>query len=352
MKHNKESKPPKICPVCKRVFDKLFRKTTIYCSDVCRAKARKEYLKIYLARKKRVSNAQINDSKHEVKSEHSFIYTCLQCKETGTSNRKNRKFCSRACLTKFYSLKNAQKQKEERRKNKSVVCPMCNTSFYPMRKNQVLCYRKECGSGYELGFEGHKKHISYHSMYSNKETEKVSKGSACKIVICSIIDNVRDYLFQKFGMMTQDNIEIFNIIRREYLKKYCSSTTGSRYVMGAALFYVVCNMINKSNQSSPIQAEDIKLAMMEKFGEKTSCCLVTMKKKVNLIIKFINESYIKTSKTLFHAWLSRDQGRSDTDPFGVKGFFKLEKTKKKTKIIKMKNTDVFEKKFSRSNGLG
>jgi len=81
--------------------------------------------------------------------------------------------------------------------------------------------------------------------------------------------------------------------------------------MGAALFHVVANIINKSNKSNRIEAGDIKLAMMEKFGEKTSCCLATMKRKVNLIIKFIHESDMEMSKAI-----------SDDDPFGIVGFFR------------------------------
>jgi len=315
MKHEKEVSFIYTCLQCKKTGTTNL-KNRKFCSGKCCAKfhALKNTKKQKEERKK-------NKSK--------FIYTCLQCKKTGTTNLKNRKFCSRKCCVKSNALKNTQKQKEERIKNKSIICPMCKTSFYPMRKNQILCYREECGSGYLRGSKNksHKKHISYHSTYSN--TEKVSKGSACKIVICSIIDNVRDYLFEKFGMMTRDNIEIFNHVRREYLKKYCSSTTGSRYVMGAALFHVVGNMINKSNHLSQIQAEDIKLAMMEKFGEKTSCCLATMKRKVNLIIKFIHESDMEMSKAI-----------SDDDPFGIVGFFKLKrktKPKPKPKLIQRKS---------------
>jgi len=83
-------------------------------------------------------SSSINLFDDKINGEYSFI--CPWCKKKERTNHKNKKFCSAECRTKFYSLKNGQKQKEERRENKSIICPMCKTSFYPTRKNQVLYF--------------------------------------------------------------------------------------------------------------------------------------------------------------------------------------------------------------------
>jgi hypothetical protein len=66
------------------------------------------------------------------------------------------------------------------------------------------------------------------------------RGEGCKVVVCSVVNKVRDYLFSFFKLEDRaDLIVLFNSIRVDILSKRCNVT--HRPAFAAAIFRVVVN---------------------------------------------------------------------------------------------------------------
>lgn len=194
--------------------------------------------------------------------------TCPACGKRFSTTHYKKVYCTRACY-------HESKRKHEpgvaitcdkcgkpfvpkRRNNRTYLCPecrsykkiesnaICKTCGKPFTRNskyQKFCYREGCSSYTLRQMRGKDRPvIKVTQMYPH-----VPRSEACKIVICSKINEVRDFLFENLSnIVTNEDKERFNQIRLAVVKQYCHEIK-HRVGFAAAIFYMIAG--NKISQT-------------------------------------------------------------------------------------------------------
>lgn len=126
----------KNCDICQKKFS-YKNKSSKYCSDECRKKARKE-------------------SSTKSRQKRTATYKCKFCEKEYKRFRERNGFCTRSCASKFHyknnnNIKDILKNKRMKRSGINKKCVICQKDFYVTPRNlekKKICGNKSCRKEY------------------------------------------------------------------------------------------------------------------------------------------------------------------------------------------------------------